>query len=205
MCLDLNSANHSIEPPSKQMASEPLLCPQGRALAGRQATAPDFRVCVTCWCQPHLPFSTPASLPSLQLAVQGEQRGVRTTTPRMLCFCLRSRAGWECCALQPAFPLAKEGKEWAEASKGPQQPLYYCLAWCLPGACHSPLCCQWMRGRRGGKEGQWDPGALEMLGDKDGQGPWEVPRLGKRGCSRGTSTAAQPHPVLLRAPEGPFC
>lgn len=170
------------------------LCPQSRALGWRAGIKePGVRVRFTSMAsattaflhhifQPSFPPLSPSS------CTEGEnQRGVRTTTPRMLCFCLRSRAGWECCALQPAFPLAKDGKSGRRPVKAPSNRCTTVLL----GAClvpyHSPLCSEWMRSRKGGKgKPAGALGSLEMLGDKAEQGSGEAPRLENCGCSRGS-------------------
>lgn len=151
----------------------PVSSEQSTGLEGRQRGQTSGSVSAR-WPPPYLLVSTtfPTQLSpfSPTSCTGGKQRRVRTTTPRMLCFCLRSRAGWECCALQPAFPLAKEREEWARPLKAPSN---HCTT-VLPSACLVPcrsLCA--LSGRRAGAEGK-PVGALGS-GSAWGQscaGPW---------------------------------
>lgn len=96
-------------------------------------------------------ISNPTFLPSLQLAVQGKIEGCKDYNSQnaVLLSMEQSRLGMLC---PPAsFSIGKREGRVGEASKGPQQPLYYCLAWCLPGTLPQPLCSEWMKGRREGK------------------------------------------------------
>lgn len=155
MCLELLILlTSSTQPPSKQMfsiraapiSSEP-------AMGWKEVKKPKVRVCVTTRA-PATPallhrISNPAFLPSLQLAVQGETEGCKDYNSQnaVLLSTEQSRLGMLCPSA--SFSIGKREGRVGEASKGPQQPLYYCLARCLPGALPQPLCSEWMKGRRG--------------------------------------------------------
>lgn len=125
----------------------------------------------------------------------------------MPCSCLRSRAGWECRALQRDFPLAKEEREWAGASQPAQSPCWRVLP-SSPDPRRSPLplwgCPAfsglggWGGGGGGGKgQPARIPGFWECLGTKPSRA------LGRLlGWRRSAAEALLPHPRPTGGPLG---
>lgn len=106
---------------------------------------------------PAIALDTPALFPLQLLHLpnsqhRGHQNSVKTTTPRVPCFYLQSRAGWECYPLQQAFPLAKEGRV-GGGFLAVQAPATRVLPSC-PLLCHGPLCSGRIRWAGGGEKGQ---------------------------------------------------
>lgn len=132
----------------------------------------------------------------------GHLSGRRTTTPRVPCSCLQSRAGWECPALQRAFPLAKEGR----VGRG----LLACPSLLQPGSSpparfpataglSSTQWSGWM-GQGEGEKGQpaWMPGFWKCLGTEWSRALGRLPGL------RSVAEASLPHPIILEGLWGPL-